>query len=359
MLKIDQCFGKTGGNMAQRVLIIGYYGSQNIGDDLILESTIGLIRQGIPAADIRVLTYAIKETEQRYGVVGVSRNDYKAILRAVAWSDVIIGGGGSMLQNVTSNRSLLYYLLLLFIAKLYGKKTILLGNGVGPIKGWFYQRLTFGILERLTHIVLRDQESYNLLKAQGLTNISSGADLAYNLTFRPSIVPKEKLILLNLRPWPMALKLEEWVPEFIKSWEQKGYTVGLLPMQMSKDDVMLEPFVSETVKMYRTHSGQELTDLIQRAELVVAMRLHALIFSALSETACVGISYDPKVTAFIKSTGQIMACDTENLTLMAVNTAVEQALSSRHHLEQVLKAHLKEDDDRIQKNRLALEWINA
>jgi polysaccharide pyruvyl transferase CsaB len=345
--------------MAQRVLIIGYYGSQNIGDDLILESTIGLIRQGIAEADVRVLTYAIKETEQRYGVVGVSRNDFKAILKAVAWSDVIVGGGGSMLQNVTSNRSLIYYLMLLFIAKLCGKKAILLGNGVGPIKGWFYQKITFGILKGLTRIVLRDQESYKLLKSQGLTNISNGADLAFNLTLEPKNVPKEKLILLNLRPWPMAIKPEAWVPAFIKTWEQKGYTIGLLPMQISKDDVMLEPFVSETVNMYVTHSGQELTELIQRSELVVAMRLHALIFSALAETACVGISYDPKVTEFIKSEGQIMACDTENLTLEAVNIAVEQALTSRHILEQVLKERLQEDDSRIQQNPLALQLINT
>lgn len=344
--------------MAQRVLIIGYYGSQNIGDDLILESTIGLIRQNIAEADIRVLTYAIKETEQRYGVVGVSRNDFKAILEAVAWSDVIIGGGGSMLQNVTSNRSLIYYLMLLFVAKVYGKKTILLGNGVGPIKGWFYQKLTFGILKGLSHIVLRDQESFGLLKKQGLTNIANGADLAFNLILEPKSISKEKLILLNLRPWPMAIKPEAWVPEFIKTWEQKGYTIGLLPMQISKDDKLLEPFVSETVKMYITHSGQELTELIQRSELVVAMRLHALIFSALSETACVGISYDPKVTEFIKSEGQIMACQTETISLEAINLAVEQGLASRHSLEQVLKERLQEDDERIHQNPLALQLIH-
>ncbi len=344
--------------MARKFLIIGYYGSQNIGDDLILESTIGLVRQRHETADIRVLTYAIKETEQRYGVVGVSRNDFKSILRAIRWSEVIIGGGGSMLQNVTSNRSLLYYLFLLFMALIQGKKTILLGNGVGPIKGGFYQLLTFEILKRMTHIVLRDEESYTLLKSKGLENIANGADLAFNLDVKQEPVEREKLLLLNLRPWPMSMAPTDWVIEFIGHWEAKGYTVGLLPMQLNKDDVLLKQFETETVKMYMTHSGQELTQLLKRAELVISMRLHALIFSAIARTPCVGIGYDPKIAIFIKNMGQILACETNAMSLEAINSAVNQALESKNNLQDILNQQLTENAHKIQENREALENIS-
>ena len=48
--------------------------------------------------------------------------------------------------------------------------------------------------------------------------------------------------------------------------------------------------------------------LISRMEAVVSMRLHALIFAASQSVPVVGISYDPKVRAFLDYVGQDDNC---------------------------------------------------
>lgn len=343
--------------MSKRFFIIGYYGSNNVGDELILESTIGLIRSRFDNADIRVLTYAIKETEQRFGVGGISRNDFKAISQAVKWCDVLVGGGGSMLQNVTSNRSLLYYLFLLNQAVLQKKKTILLGNGVGPIRGSFFQYLTFNLLKRLDQMVLRDQTSYDLLKRQGLTNISLGSDLAFNLRVPEEPIQVDKRIVLNLRPWSMSLKVEDWVPDFIKKWEGMGYTIDLLSMQTGKDDVLLQTFTSERVKCYQASTSAELVRILRRAEVVVAMRLHTLIFSAIAGTPFVGIGYDPKVNSFVDFMGQTLACDTNKMDVNAIDAAVTRTIKERAEKQEVLANRLNAEAHLTAMNWRALDLL--
>jgi polysaccharide pyruvyl transferase WcaK-like protein len=51
--------------------------------------------------------------------------------------------------------------------------------------------------------------------------------------------------------------------------------------------------------------------LIRRADAVLAMRLHALIFAAAQGTPFAGVAYDPKITGFMDYMGQGLCCALE------------------------------------------------
>ena len=51
--------------------------------------------------------------------------------------------------------------------------------------------------------------------------------------------------------------------------------------------------------------------LIRRADAVLGMRLHALIFAAAQGTPFAGVSYDPKVSGFVEYMGRGLCCGLE------------------------------------------------
>jgi polysaccharide pyruvyl transferase WcaK-like protein len=51
-------------------------------------------------------------------------------------------------------------------------------------------------------------------------------------------------------------------------------------------------------------SIEEKINCIKNSKLMIGMRLHALIFAAISNTPMIGISYDPKIDSFLEIVNQ-------------------------------------------------------
>jgi len=114
----------------KKVFLFGYYGFDNLGDDLILKSIIEKFGENF---EFNVLTYSYEKTEKLVDANPISRSNFFSIIKNIKKSDIIASGGGSLLQDVTSSKSLYFYLGLLVIGKLFRKKTIFLYNGIGPV----------------------------------------------------------------------------------------------------------------------------------------------------------------------------------------------------------------------------------
>ena len=120
--------------MSKKIVLSGYFGFDNLGDEAILYSIIQEVKK-MQNTEITVLSANPEKTSQKFGVAAVDRMSPKEVIRAIKNCDMFISGGGSLLQDVTSNRSLLYYLALLRLAKLFGKKVMIYSQGIGPVNG--------------------------------------------------------------------------------------------------------------------------------------------------------------------------------------------------------------------------------
>ena len=70
---------------------------------------------------------------------------------------------------------------------------------------------------------------------------------------------------------------------------------------------------------------------LSRMEVVVSMRLHALIFAAGQGIPLAGVVYDPKVSAFLRYIGQEVFTDLNALTEENLRTMIDQAVAQTAH----------------------------
>ena len=106
--------------MSTQILLCGYFGCGNLGDDAIL---VGL-SEAIADLDVKftMLSGAPDETFRLYGMRSIPRRDLKQVQQAILESDYVVFPGGSIFQDVTSVRSAAYYNSLVRRAKKAGKK---------------------------------------------------------------------------------------------------------------------------------------------------------------------------------------------------------------------------------------------
>src|SRR5262249_21653668 len=124
------------------VVLAGYFGFGNAGDELILLSLIRQRRQESPLGPITVLSNQPEQTAQHFGVQALNRWHPWTWIGALGKSETFLLGGGGLLQESTGPWNYVYYLSLLALAKLMGCRTEVRAAGVDPIGRWWNAALT-------------------------------------------------------------------------------------------------------------------------------------------------------------------------------------------------------------------------
>jgi polysaccharide pyruvyl transferase CsaB len=147
-----------------RILISGYYGFGNLGDEALLEVIVSRIRARFPGVTMDVLSATPEETSARLNVEATPRWDARAVRGAIDRADIVLSGGGGLLQNATSLRSLLYYVGIIRRAVKGGRKVMIFAQSIGPLDvfGKFVVRQGCKGVRRAT---VRDARSRGLLSA--------------------------------------------------------------------------------------------------------------------------------------------------------------------------------------------------
>ena len=149
-----------------KVLISGYYGYDNLGDELILKAIIEHLRVLDPTLDITVISRSPYRTVTLHpSVEAIARKDIWGIIKALRQCQLFISGGGGLLQDTTGQGSVLYYLGWGMIAKkLFGKKVMLYAQGIGPLRRNLSRSIVRSWITKMDLITLREEKSLHLLR---------------------------------------------------------------------------------------------------------------------------------------------------------------------------------------------------
>jgi len=307
----------------KRVVISGYYGYDNIGDEAILYSIIQAIKGFNSEIEIFVLSSSPEETSQRYNVKAAGRYNLPEIISILKGADLFISGGGSLIQDVTSMKSPFYYLTILQLARVLSKKSVFFCQGVGPLNNRFVRLATLKTLEKVDLISVRDINSKKLLENIGLAGdeIIKSVDPVFLLDDATAInrnnITGDNILGISVRPWadnsyiqPMAAGVNQLIEDY------PDLKVHLIPFHKGEDERLSESFSellnTDRIRLLKAQSHPaRMIDYYEEIDILLGVRLHSLIYATITATPFVGISYDPKIDSYLSELEKRPAGSTE------------------------------------------------
>jgi polysaccharide pyruvyl transferase CsaB len=302
-----------------RFLLSGYYGCGNAGDEAVLGGIVkSLQEQEGGGAQICALSANPAETRATHGIEAADRMHTPTLRTEINQCDLFISGGGSLLQDVTSLKSLLYYLWVIRMARTRRKPVMIYAQGMGPLRRPAARILTGRVLQRANFITVRDEASKALLQRIGVSKpeIEVTADPAFcldpmdgtadRILAQAGLDSGSRPIIVALRSWP-GLSSKVVGQALSQLAQATGSPVLAVALHHPDDLVFSQAVAAESAGQVQVVQQAlqpgELIGLMGAARMVVAMRLHALIFGAMATSPLLALSYDPKVDALMNRLG--------------------------------------------------------
>ena len=339
------------------VVVCGSYGRGNAGDDAILKAVIREIRDVDDCTKICVMSKNPLQTKKRLRVRAIYTFNIFKMFSAMLRSHLYINGGGSLIQDSTSSRSLYFYLLTLFAAKISGCKVMMYGCGIGPVNRKDNRRLSARVIDKnVDCITLRDPDSYDELRKMGVSKPQMKLAADPTLSIRPAdeeaviaalaaegIDPCEKYLCLAMRNWK---DIDSVLSEIAKvadyAARQHNLKIALIAMEHKKDLPIAEKLCgmisAPCVIIRNEYDVHTVIGILSKMRIIMAMRLHALVFGAGQGVATIGIAYDHKVTGFMNYIGREMCVPYDECSQDVLKSFIDRTMSDSEYSETMQRA---------------------
>lgn len=291
------------------IVLCGYYGFGNLGDDALLSEAIREVKKRYEGARVTVICHAPKNVAKGFLVRTARRENIPKILNIIKNADRLVLGGGSILQDSTSIRSLYFYTLLIENAARHGVSVELLSNGLGPLKRKSSRKAVAKALSLCEKISLRDTASLSLALSLGIDK--KKLELTDDLSSRIPPCDKEELSRLmtenaidgNKKFFLVSIKgkTRRSLRKIIEGEIKVQIALGLSPIFVVMHNGEDKKISCKLAKKYsapclKNLSAKMLLALSSRAELALGNRYHLLYLARRQSTRIIPFGDDPKIS---------------------------------------------------------------
>lgn len=344
-----------------RLVVLGGFGFDNLGDDLILGSALAQFRKVLGNVEITVLSNNPFETASRHKgevvvfsvealfrqvvlralscvssyhrryLLPIPRDSYRRSLTCLWKSDLVVSLGGGYLNDyskfLTHSR-----LMELILIGLFRKRLVLYGHEIGPLRRLSLRLLAWLALKFVTYATVRDETSLRVLLGLGIRNervkVTADEGWAYEPKISPSSRSREGLgrelvIAVNLMPFEVLakvfrsttikpLKSEELNDHILSvmvssldSFASRRLRLLLLPMSSNDFAVCskLQARLHERVPCEIVSGLESQYAALTRSHVLVAMRMHTIMMAAQVGVPPIAIAILPKVSKMMRDIG--------------------------------------------------------
>lgn len=362
----------------KKLLITGYFGAGNFGDDMMLEAFCKEIKNINPEIDITILKLFDRPFNVNLGKDIKVINHYKikkfkrAIFKfQVKKYDMFLWIGGTCFTDQDADGCYVYMKL----AQEKNVKIGYIGVGIGTLK--LKERIEKAkyLINTCDFISFRDKNSYEYAKAinNKCKNLYLTEDLAYlfvkNLNYKKDNIKKDnkRRIVVSWRNLTgymeeeKEMKLIDNLITFLKSISEENIEteLNILPLDDRKDNeknkVIFDKMKCCESKMLKVNYKENLTPLektevILNSDLNISGRLHGIFISEINNIKTIAISYSIKIDEFLKSIGKID-------DMIKVSNIEQESLKKVYSLNNNMVSK-KQVEENIKKSKENIERFN-
>lgn len=316
----------------KKVLISGWYGQSNAGDDALLSVFVEELTRRVNS-EIAVLSERPEYVNVSAGIrslfhqaiftkdiaIAAIRGHLLKYIRDITNCDLFVLGGGSLLKDNTPMRTLFRTLDEIWLNKLLGHKVALYAIGTGPITTRIGKFIISNTLKLCDIITVRSAKDAYVLQNIGVpaAKINVVADPGFLIQAKPvedralldSLSGKKKIgifpalgLVKNGRDFSYADALALALDELVEKNQLEFIAFPMFVRLTELDDIQIARYIKskmrhpEALHLYEKQlTPNELTWVAGQTLMNISIRLHGMIFSLAAGTPVVPISYSSKV----------------------------------------------------------------
>ncbi|WP_447877282.1 polysaccharide pyruvyl transferase family protein [Serratia fonticola] len=319
------------------VLLIGYYGRENIGDDLMLSN---LCRSLLKDSAIKI-TIAVHDVDKLKiasdinNIKIVKTSDKLSYVKAILRAEKVIWGGGTCFYDagVDHNRGLYDLVKIGLLCKLFRTQFIFMGVGIGHLSN-NVKDVIVKILKLSNEIYFRDNESLDVArKLFTKGNYKLSGDLAFlneNYPIKGIARDNGYISYSGVQGFGDAKAIAEKLNIISRRHDKK---IVFLPSHRGViDDNSLHQRIAENLTcefvITNPNSVDEYIDILKKSYFHIGVRLHSVVLADVAGCPNVGIVYSPKVERYIRESGAEAGmrtiADMGNLTPSIISDIIDE-----------------------------------
>lgn len=311
------------------VLVVGAYGTGNLGDLVLLTSAVTLIRESLPDAPVRVLSPR-RPFHERI-LPGIPFIDGDAVLPArgnllvygggtqfFAFENTDVATGKRLVSVLRSPKRIVTGLLRRALKRAGGfRHEAALGVGIGPfVPGSWREESARRVFERLGYVAVRDEASLEQCRRWNLSGARLRADLCFTsrnisaLRRSPRPASPRKTLAAVVRSWGHTVGGSGYLDPLLATADEmakEGWDITFFSFSEQEDaDLNARLRAAGQAVVAWNPLQEDPADFIARVaahEVIVSARFHGALFAGLLGKPTITVELEPKLRIAAETLG--------------------------------------------------------
>lgn len=283
------------------VLLAGYFGFGNLGDELLAQVAVDFLTQNdVPKERIAILSADAQRSRKTLGIDAYGRWKIGTLRNAFSRTHSLLLAGGGLFQDSTSIRSCLYYWGLVKMARWCGCRAWALGQSIGPLRRAVSRRFARSAFSQCAYLAVRDRPSLAWAQKAGI-QASLMPDPVLGLPLSRPADSARTVVAINMRPTDLSAPSAHAVLQAAETVRARGMPMRGIALSASDEETMalrMSRGELPSFDIVRVDSAETFAETMGDVCAAAGMRLHFGILCSLLDVPLALSPYDPKVAAF-------------------------------------------------------------